>query len=115
MCAAQYILRNPRLVHKMRGVCHRGLPPELVVRRRGVSPRPPAKLPSKRWRDLIVAEHLGAFVGDGLGDGREEVGGVKASKLRLILALRAPAISRQCWGISLGVREELWYYGNVPH
>lgn len=28
--------------------------PELVVRRPGVSPPPPAKLPSKRWRDLIL-------------------------------------------------------------
>ena len=32
----------------------RGLPPELVVRRAGVSPPPPVKLPSKRWRDLIL-------------------------------------------------------------
>src|ERR1039458_5126348 len=30
----------------------RRLPPELVVRRPGVSPPPPANLPSKRWRDL---------------------------------------------------------------
>ena len=28
--------------------------PELVVHRPGVSPPPPAKLPSKRWRDLIL-------------------------------------------------------------
>ena len=32
----------------------RRLPPELVVRRPGVSPPPPANLPSKRWRDLIL-------------------------------------------------------------
>ncbi len=41
--------------NKMRGVRQRGLPAELVVRRPGVSPPPPAKLPSKRWRDLILA------------------------------------------------------------
>ncbi|HWT83259.1 MAG TPA: transposase, partial [Candidatus Methylomirabilis sp.] len=40
--------------NKMRGVRHRGLPPELVIRRPGISPPPPAKLPSKRWRDLIL-------------------------------------------------------------
>ena len=40
--------------NKMRGVRQRGLPPELVVRRPGVSPPPSAKLPSKRWRDLIL-------------------------------------------------------------
>jgi hypothetical protein len=40
--------------NKMRGVRQRGLPPELVARRPGVSPDPPAKLPSKRWRDLIL-------------------------------------------------------------
>ena len=40
--------------NKMRGVRQRGLPPELVVRRPGVSPPPPVKLPSKRWRDLIL-------------------------------------------------------------
>jgi hypothetical protein len=34
--------------NKMRGVRQRGLPPELVVRRPGVSPPPPLKLPSKR-------------------------------------------------------------------
>jgi hypothetical protein len=38
----------------MHGVRQRGLPPELVVRRPGVSPPPAAKLPSKRWRDLIL-------------------------------------------------------------
>ena len=32
----------------------RGLPPDLVPRRPGVSPPPPVKLPSKRWRDLIL-------------------------------------------------------------
>src|ERR1035441_3020292 len=32
----------------------RRLPPELVVRRPGVSPPPPANLPSKRGRDLIL-------------------------------------------------------------
>src|ERR1035437_9552893 len=31
-----------------------GCPPEFVVRRPGVSPPPPANLPSKRWRDLIL-------------------------------------------------------------
>ena len=40
--------------NKMRGVRQRGLPPELISRRPGVSPPPPAKLPSKRWRDLIL-------------------------------------------------------------
>ena len=39
--------------NKMRGVRHRGLPPELVAHRPGLSPPPPIKLPSKRWRDLI--------------------------------------------------------------
>ncbi len=32
----------------------RRLPPELVVRRPGLSPPPPAKLPSKRWRGRIL-------------------------------------------------------------
>jgi len=40
--------------NKMRGVRQRGLPPELVLHRPGVSPPPPLKLPSKRWRDLIL-------------------------------------------------------------
>jgi Putative transposase len=40
--------------NKMRGVRQRGLPPALVIRRPGVSPPPPATLPSKRWRDLIL-------------------------------------------------------------
>jgi hypothetical protein len=40
--------------NKMRGVRHRGLPPELVPHRPGLSPPPPIKLPSKRWRDLIL-------------------------------------------------------------
>jgi hypothetical protein len=40
--------------NKMRGVRHRGLPPELVPHRPGVSPPPPLKLPSKKWRDLIL-------------------------------------------------------------
>ena len=40
--------------NKMRGVRQRGLPPELVVRRPGCSQPPPVKLPSKRWRDLIL-------------------------------------------------------------
>jgi hypothetical protein len=39
--------------NKMRGVRQRWLPPELVVRRPGLSPPPPLKLPSKRWRDLL--------------------------------------------------------------
>jgi hypothetical protein len=39
--------------NKMRGARQRGLPAELVVRHPGVSPPPPVKLPSKRWRDLI--------------------------------------------------------------
>ncbi len=40
--------------NKLRGVRQRGLPPELVIRRPGVAPPPPVKLPSKRWRDLIL-------------------------------------------------------------
>jgi hypothetical protein len=40
--------------NKMRGVRQRRLPPELVIRRQGVSPPPPPKLPSERWRDLIL-------------------------------------------------------------
>jgi Putative transposase len=40
--------------NKMRGVRQRSLPPEFVARRPGVSPPPPLKLPSKRWRDLIL-------------------------------------------------------------
>ena len=40
--------------NKMRGVRHRGLPPELIPHRPGVSPPPPLKLPSKKWRDLIL-------------------------------------------------------------
>ena len=39
--------------NKMRGVRHRVLPPELVPHPPGISPPPPAKLPSKKWRDLI--------------------------------------------------------------
>ena len=38
--------------NKRRGVRHRGLPPEMVPHRPGLSPPPPLKLPSKRWRDL---------------------------------------------------------------
>jgi hypothetical protein len=38
----------------MRGVRQRGLPPEWDARRPDVSPLPPVKLPSKRWRDLIL-------------------------------------------------------------
>ena len=40
--------------NKMRGVRHRGLPSELVPHLPGVSPPPPLKLPSKKWRDLIL-------------------------------------------------------------
>jgi hypothetical protein len=40
--------------NKMRGVRHRGLPPDLVPHRPGLSLPPPIKLPSKRWRDLIL-------------------------------------------------------------
>jgi hypothetical protein len=40
--------------NKMRGVRRRGLAPELVVRRPGISPPPPLKLPSRKWRDLIL-------------------------------------------------------------
>jgi hypothetical protein len=36
--------------NKMRGVRQSHLPPQWVVRRPGVSPPPPVKLPSKRWR-----------------------------------------------------------------
>jgi hypothetical protein len=39
--------------NKMRGQRQRRLSPQLVVRRPGLSPPPPHKLPSKRWRDLI--------------------------------------------------------------
>jgi hypothetical protein len=39
--------------NKSRGVRQRGLPPELVVSKPGISPPPPAKLPSKKWRDVI--------------------------------------------------------------
>lgn len=39
--------------NKTRGVRQRGLPPEVVVRKPGISPPPPAKLPSKKWRDVI--------------------------------------------------------------
>jgi hypothetical protein len=38
----------------MRGVRQRGLPLEFVIRRPLMSPPPPQKLPSKRWRDLIL-------------------------------------------------------------
>ena len=40
--------------NKMRGVRQRRLPPQLLIRRPGLSPPPPATLPSKRWRDLIL-------------------------------------------------------------
>jgi hypothetical protein len=40
--------------NKLRGVRQRGLAAELVFRRPGVSPPPPVKLPSKRWRDVIL-------------------------------------------------------------
>jgi hypothetical protein len=40
--------------NEMRGVRHRGLPPELIPHRPGVSPPPPLKLPSKKWRDPIL-------------------------------------------------------------
>jgi hypothetical protein len=40
--------------NKMRGVRQRGLPLKQVVRRAGISPPPPVKLPSKRSRDLIL-------------------------------------------------------------
>ncbi|MGO9202132.1 MAG: transposase [Limisphaerales bacterium] len=40
--------------NKMRGVRHRGSPSDLVPHRPGLSPPPPLKLPSKRWRDLIL-------------------------------------------------------------
>src|SRR5512137_2926162 len=40
--------------NKLRGVRQRGLSPLLVTRRPGVSPPPPVKLPSKRWRALIL-------------------------------------------------------------
>jgi hypothetical protein len=38
--------------NRMRAVRQRGPPAGLLVRRLGVSPPPPAKVPSKRWRDL---------------------------------------------------------------
>jgi hypothetical protein len=40
--------------NKVRGARQRWLPPEVVPHRPGVSPPPPLKLPSKRWRDLIL-------------------------------------------------------------
>ena len=40
--------------NKTRGVRQRGRPAALVVRRPGLSPPPPVRLPSKRWRDLIL-------------------------------------------------------------
>ena len=40
--------------NKMRGVRHQGLPSELVPRRPGLSPPPPHRLPSRKWRDLIL-------------------------------------------------------------
>jgi hypothetical protein len=40
--------------NKMRGARQRWLLPEVVPHRPGVSPPPPLKLPSKRWRDLIL-------------------------------------------------------------
>lgn len=40
--------------NKMRGVRQRGLAPEPVIWRPGVSPPPPARLTSKRSRDLIL-------------------------------------------------------------
>src|ERR1035438_4918429 len=40
--------------NKTRGPSHLRLQPQWVVRRPGVSPPPPVKLPSKRWRDLIL-------------------------------------------------------------
>ncbi len=40
--------------NKMRGICHRGRPPDLIPHRPGVSPPPPLKLPSRKWRDLIL-------------------------------------------------------------
>jgi hypothetical protein len=41
------------LSNKTRGMRQRGLPPEVIVRKPGISPPPPAKLPSKKWRDII--------------------------------------------------------------
>ena len=40
--------------NKMRGVRQRGVPPELVPHRPGLSPPPPRQLPSKKWRDVIL-------------------------------------------------------------
>lgn len=40
--------------NKMRGVRQRGQAQELVIRRPGVSPPPPRKLPSRKWRDVIL-------------------------------------------------------------
>jgi hypothetical protein len=53
--------------NKTRGVRQRGLPTELVVRRPGVSPTPRVKLPSRRWRDLIlrVSEEPARVLGQG--------------------------------------------------
>ncbi len=38
----------------LRGACQRGLPAELLVRHPGVFPPLSMKLPSQRWRDLIL-------------------------------------------------------------
>lgn len=40
--------------NKMRGARHRAALPELVPHKPGISPPPPLKLPSKKWRDLIL-------------------------------------------------------------
>jgi len=40
--------------NKLRGVRHRGLPPDLIPHRPGVSPPSPLKLPSQKWRNLIL-------------------------------------------------------------
>jgi hypothetical protein len=44
------------LLVRLPAVCYCSLtvPPQLVVRRPGVFPPPPLRLPSKRWRDLIL-------------------------------------------------------------
>ena len=51
--ARQMALESKPLFHP-EVIRHRGLPPNLVPRRPGLSPPPPLELPSKRWRDLIL-------------------------------------------------------------
>jgi hypothetical protein len=49
---AQMIRYDGWYSNTMRGVRHRALPPELVIRRPSISPPPPAKLPSEPCEDV---------------------------------------------------------------